>query len=303
EMAGALAELFTMVLRRDFTRLDVSRARIVLVEMVDDLLTGFRPKSSRHALDALVARGVEVRTGTRVVEITPTRVHLEAKDDERVDVIPAHTLVWAAGVRASAVTAALGVELGRGGRIVVGPDLRIAGRADAYAVGDGAAITLTDGRPAPGVAQVAMQSAEHAAKEVLRSLRGERTGAPFRYRDKGSMATIGRRAAVAELPFGITLSGAPAWLAWLGLHLVYLIGSRNRISVLFAWGWNYLTWDRGPRLIFEQRRTSDHMDAEVPETRSSGSVGDGIRTPLTRTKDRDARTPSPTLEPPDSHPS
>jgi NADH dehydrogenase len=269
EVAGALAELITMVLRRDFARLDVGRARIVLVEMVDDLLTGFRPESRRHALEALVARGVEVRTGTRVVEITPTRVHLRSGEDHDDDadaadrVLPAHTLVWAAGVRASAVTSVLGVELGRGGRIVVGPDCRIAGRTDAYAIGDGAAITLAGGQPAPGVAQIAIQSGQHAAKEIIRSLRGERTGAPFRYRDKGSMATIGRRAAVAELPLGVTLSGAPAWLAWLGLHLVYLIGFRNRLSVLFAWAWNYLTWDRGPRLIFEQHRTSDEMETEL----------------------------------------
>ena len=243
EVAGALAELFAMVLRKDFRHLDVSKARIILVEMADHLLGPFKPRSQRHARDTLIARGVEVRTGETVQQVTPTRVVLAGGGELR-----SHTLVWAAGVRANPLADALGVETTRGGRIVVGPDLRIVGHPDAFAVGDVAAIA--DGRDGvlPMLAQVAIQSGRHAAREMVRSWRG---AAPkrFRYFDKGIMATIGRNAAVAELPGGLALSGVLGWLSWLGLHLIYLVGFRNRLSVLINWGWNYLTWDRGPRLI------------------------------------------------------
>jgi NADH dehydrogenase len=139
----------------------------------------------------------------------------------------------------------LGLEQGPGGRIVVGADLRVAGHDDVWAVGDVAAALGKDGTPLPQLAPVAMQAGRHVARQIARGTRE-----PFRYRDKGTMATIGRRAAVAELPGRIRLSGAPAWLAWLGLHLVFLVGKRNRASVLLNWAWNYLTWDRGPRLLF-----------------------------------------------------
>ena len=159
-----------------------------------------------------------------------------------------HTLIWAAGVRANALADAIGVATGRGGRIVVGADLAIPGHADAYAVGDIAEIKGDDGTVLAQVAQVAIQSGKHAAAQIRRRVDGEPT-TPFRYRDKGIMATVGRRAAVAELPQGLRLRGTLGWLAWLGLHLVYLIGFRNRLSVLLNWAWNYITWDRGPRLI------------------------------------------------------
>ena len=243
ETAGALAELFAMVFRKDYPGLDVSRARVVLVEMQDHLLGPFSPPSRRHALDTLRARGVEVRLGAQVATVTADAVTFV--DGE---VLPCRTLIWAAGVQANPLAATLGVTQDRGGRITVGPDLRIPGHAGAWAVGDVAAARGKDGELLPQLAPVAMQSGRHVARQIIRRLGGRPTE-PFRYRDKGTMATIGRRAAVAELPGHIRLRGGPAWLAWLGLHLVFLVGKRNRLSVLLNWAWNYLTWDRGPRLI------------------------------------------------------
>jgi NADH dehydrogenase len=245
EVAGALVELFTHVLRKDFRQLDVHRARVYLLEMKDELLPPFSPASQRHARQTLERRGVDVRTGVAVERITPTRVHLA--DGE---VIEAHTLVWAAGVKANALAETLGVKTVAGGRIEVGRDLRIPGHPEAFAVGDNAQVLGRKG-PLPQVAQVAIQSGRHAAREIRRARLGL-SSRQFHYFDKGTMATIGRRAAVAELPGGIHLQGTLGWAAWLGLHLLYLVGFRNRISVLMNWSWNYLTWDRGPRLILEQ---------------------------------------------------
>jgi NADH:ubiquinone reductase (H+-translocating) len=242
EVAGALAELFAMVLRKDFRTLDVSKARIVLVEMASALLQPFSPASQRHARERLTDMGVEVRTDEAVVRVTPTRVELKSGEE-----LAAHTLVWAAGVQANPLAQALGVPTTRAGRVVVGPDLRIDGHDNAFAVGDVAAITGPDGTILPMLAPVAMQSGRHAAREIANPRHK-----PFRYRDKGTMATIGRRAAVAELPLRVRLSGTPAWMAWLGLHLVTLVGFRNRLSVFLNWAWNYVTWDRGPRLIIER---------------------------------------------------
>jgi NADH dehydrogenase len=239
EVAGALSELFAMVLRKDFQTLDVSRARVVLVEMADVLLSPFAPVSQQNAATTLEHLGVELRLGEAVTSVTATRVALRSGEE-----LAAHTLIWAAGVQANPLAQALGIETGRGGRISVGPDLRVPGHPDTFAIGD---VAATD-PPLPQLAPVAMQGGRHVAEEIVRSLHG---GAPqpFRYRDKGTMATIGRRAAVAELPLGIKLKGTPAWLAWLGLHLVTLVGFRNRLSVFLNWAWNYVTWDRGPRII------------------------------------------------------
>lgn len=250
EVSGALSELFHVVFRRDFPRLPVGAARIVLVEAVDAVLGPFRPESQADAVEALTARGVELRTGTAVESVTSTTVHLAGGE-----AVPAQTLIWAAGVRANPLADALGVPTGKGGRIEVGPDLRIDGHPEAFAVGDVAAIDDGRGGLLPGVAQVAMQSGRHAAAEIERAVTGERPR-PFRYRDRGNMATIGRRAAVAELPARIRLSGTVGWVAWLALHLVQLVGFRNRLSVLLNWAWNYLLWDRGPRLIFGPRRST-----------------------------------------------
>lgn len=249
EVAGALVELIHLVLRKDFPKLAVDRARVVLVEMQAELLGPFTEPSRRHARETLEARGVEVRTGVQVARARSTSVTFADGEE-----LAAHTLVWAAGVQANPVGAALGLPTGRAGRIVVGPDLAVEGRPGVWAIGDVAAITAgsaPEDALLPQVAPVAIQSGRHVAAQIQGSVR---RGTPFAYRDKGSMATIGRSRAVAELPYGITLSGVPAWLAWLGLHLVMLAGFRNRISVFANWAWNWLTYDRGPRLIFGSRR-------------------------------------------------
>ena len=243
ETAGALAELFAMVFRKDYPHLDVSRARVVLVEMQDHLLGPFTAPSRRHALDTLQARGVDVRLGVKVASVAADSVTFV--DGE---VLPCQTLIWAAGVQAGPLADAADVPQGPGGRITVAADLSIRTRPGGWAIGDIAAAHDKRGFPLPQLSPVAMQSGRHVARQIARVLDGKPT-APFRYWDKGTMATIGRRAAVAELPLGIRLRGGLAWLAWLGLHLVFLVGKRNRLSVLLNWAWNYLTWDRGPRLI------------------------------------------------------
>jgi NADH:quinone reductase (non-electrogenic) len=251
EIAGALAELFAMVFRKDYPGLDVHKARIVLVEMQDHLLHPFAASSRRHAIETLRSRGVDVRLGAQVASVA--RDSVTFADDE---VLACQTLVWAAGVQANPLAAALDLPQSRGGRVAVEPDLRVPGRAGAWAIGDVAAATGRDGEPLPQLAPVAIQSGRHVARQIRRQLDGQ-PAAPFRYRDKGIMATIGRRAAVAELPGRIHLRGGLAWLAWLGLHLVTLVGPRNRASVLLNWAWNYLTWDRGPRLITDSVRGHD----------------------------------------------
>jgi NADH dehydrogenase len=245
ETAGALAELFSVVLRRDYPTLGVGRARVVLVEARETLLAPFHASSQRAALDTLRARQVEVRLDETVAEVTPDHVRFASGE-----VLPTRTVIWAAGVRAHPLAEALGLPTTRGGRIEVGDDLRVVGHDGVWAVGDVAAPRDHRGDgPLPQLAPVAMQSGGHVARQIGRLLEGKPTQ-PFRFRDKGTMATIGRQSAVAELPGRIRLRGTPAWFAWLGLHLLYVAGLRNRLSVLLNWAWGYLTWDRGPRIIF-----------------------------------------------------
>lgn len=252
EMAGALAELFDVVLAGDFPSVDVERARVVLVEATDHVLGTFHPQSRRHATEALEARGVQVRTAASVEEVT---AHDARLDGERV---PTRTVIWTAGVRAHPLADRLGLEQTSGGRIVVGEDLSVPSRPGVWVAGDMAAATdRATGRLHPQMAPVATQEGRHVAEQIRRRLRGEATEA-FVYRDRGTMATIGRRAAVAELRFGIRLRGTVAWLAWLLLHLLYLIGFRNRASVLVDWAWNYLTYDHAARLILDPPGREQH---------------------------------------------
>ncbi len=245
ETAGALGELVDHVLSKDFPELDLPRrSRILLVELADALLTPFAAKLQDNAKHTLEKRGVEVRLGEQVASVGPAEVELSS--DVR---IASRTVVWAAGVRANALVDVLGLEQGPGGRIVVDETLGVPGHPNVYAVGDVAVIPGPDGRPLPGVAQVAIQSGRHAAHQVARTFGRAGPAQPFRYKDKGIMATIGRRAAVAQLPSGLKLQGTLGWWSWLLLHLIYLIGFRNRLSVMVNWTWNYFTWDRGPRLI------------------------------------------------------
>ncbi|MEM7274872.1 MAG: NAD(P)/FAD-dependent oxidoreductase [Actinomycetota bacterium] len=254
EMAGGFAELIDRPLRRDFPDLDTDRARVILVEGQDRLLGAFAPSLGANARDRLVRMGVEVRLSTQVDAVEPGAVRFA--DGTRIGT---DTVVWAAGIRADPLAEALGLATTAGGRVVVDEHLRVPGVDGLYAIGDLAASPdLRDGadhpaeRPVPQVAPGAIQGGEHVAALIAADVdpTAERPG-PFVYRDKGSMATIGRNAAVVELPRGPKITGFPGWVAWLGLHLVMLIGFRNRANVLVNWAWNYLTYDRGSRLIIE----------------------------------------------------
>lgn len=244
ELAGALAELTRAVLRSDFRRIDPAQARVILIEGAPRLLAHLSEASSASARRQLEKLGVEVRTGCLVQGIQPEIVELPG---ER---IAAANIVWAAGVAASPLTRGLGLELDRAGRIKVQRDLSVPGHPEVFAIGDLAFVQDGAGRPVPGVSPAAMQMARHVARLITTELAGGGGAArpAFQYWDKGSMATIGRSAAVAE--FGrLRLSGRPAWLAWLGVHLVFLIGFRNKLAVMIQWTYSYFTYRRGARII------------------------------------------------------
>ncbi len=259
EVAGALAELLDVAVRHDGFGFDRSAGRIILVDGLDRLLTPFKPSAASYAADTLRGRGVELQLGRMVRAVTGDRVELD--DGTR---IPTETVVWAGGVTAEGTIAAhLGTATGSNGRLTVDADLSLVGHDDAYGVGDAAAVPWGPepeerDRVCPQLAQVAIQSGAHAAAQILNRAAGRPTQ-PFRYHDKGIMATIGRRAAVTEFPNGLMVRGTLGWLAWLGLHLVYLIGFRNKIVVLINWSWRYLSWSSGPRVI-----VSDELQAKSP---------------------------------------
>ncbi len=246
ELAGAMAELFTKVLARDFKTLDVRRARVVLVEQSDHLLHGFHTDSQDEARRELRMRGVDVRLGVGIASVEADKVTLADGT-----VIPTQLVVWAAGVKANPLGAALVLDLDRSGRVPVADDLSLPDHPEVFVVGDIAASHDRRGNVLPQLAPVAMQGARHAARSIRRDTEGKRRQR-FRYVDKGVMATIGRRSAVAEIPGGIHFGGTLGWLSWLGLHLVYLIGFRSRVLVLVNWAWMYLRWDRGNRVIVHE---------------------------------------------------
>lgn len=242
EVAGALTELFTMVLAKDFRRLDLSKARVVLVEMLPHVLGPFSEGNREHAAEALRDRNVDLRLGEKIEEVDGGGVRLGSGGR-----IPAQTVVWALGVRANPLADALGLEQTKGGRIVVGPDQRVPGRRDVWIAGDLAATTRGDAL-LPQQAQPAKQTGTFVGAQIARLALGKSVQ-PFRYKDLGSMATIGRHSAIADLPLRIRLRGKAGWVAWLFLHLFQLAGLRNRANVLVNWVWSYFTYDRGPRLI------------------------------------------------------
>jgi NADH:ubiquinone reductase (H+-translocating) len=246
EMAGAIAEIARFSLARDFRHIDTRDAKVILIEAGTQLLTAFPDRLSRHALRDLERLGVEVRFGKPVTAITPGAVTV---GDET---IPANTIVWAAGVQASPLGRSLGVELDRAGRVLINPDLSVPGHPEIFVIGDMASLKDARGRPLPGVAQVAMQQGAWAAANILRAIEGK-PARPFRYRDLGNMATIGRNSAVADIR-GLRLTGFVAWLAWAVVHILNLIGFRNRVLVALQWLWDYLTFQRGARLITEATR-------------------------------------------------
>lgn len=259
EMAGALLELFDMVLSKDFQHLEVSRARVILVEATDKVLAPFHPSLRTNALKTLEKRGVEVMLNEAVVEATADKVVLKSGK-----VIPTKTLVWAAGVRSNKLADSLGLEQTRGGRIVVNGDLSVPGKPHVFAVGDMAASKDEKGELLPQLAQVALQGASHVVKTIKKRVSGDTSEVPpFRYMNLGTMATIGRNAAVTEFPFkfGPRFTGFLAWLMWLFLHLMYLVGFRNRLNVFVNWAWNYFTYDRSARLILgEDPKTNALVD-------------------------------------------
>ena len=241
EMAGAIAEIARHTLAKDFCHIDPSQARVILVEGDPRLLAAFPEDLSASALKQLVDLGVEVRTGARATDLTETGVQV---GDE---FIPCRVKIWAAGNNASFVGKTLGVPIDRVGRVMVNDDLTIPGHPEVQVIGDLANFSHQTGQPLPGVSPVAMQQGRLAARNILAMIDGHKPQR-FYYWDKGNMATIGRHKAVADLKL-VHLSGLPAWLAWLFVHLIFLVGFRNRLLVLFQWAWAYLTFNAGARLI------------------------------------------------------
>ncbi len=244
ELAGSIAELARFVLSRDFRTIQPEAAEILLLEGGDKILASFTPDLAESALRQLTALGVTVRTGAQVTNIDETGVQLGAEK------INAATVIWGAGVRATALTQSLGVETDRAGRVHVERDLSLPGHREVFAIGD-MTLFLQDGKPLPGVSPVAMQMGEAVARNIQLDLKGK-PRQEFHYIDKGTMATIGRKAAIAHVG-KLKLSGFPAWLFWLGLHIWFLIGFRNRFAVMFNWAWSYFTYQRGARLITGRR--------------------------------------------------
>jgi NADH dehydrogenase len=241
EMAGAIAEIARYTLDKDFKHIDPSSARVVLVEGDERIISGFPPDLSAKAMAQLKDLGVEVRTGIHAKNLT--EAGLEVGDE----FIPCRLKIWAAGNAASFVGKTMGVPVDRAGRVIVNEDLTIPGHPEVQVIGDLASFTHQGGKPLPGVSPVAMQQGRHAARNIV-AMMDSRKPQRFRYWDKGSMATIGRNKAVADLNF-IHLSGKPAWLVWLFVHIVFLVGFRNRIAVLMQWAWAYVTFNKGARLI------------------------------------------------------
>ncbi|MGK3964253.1 NAD(P)/FAD-dependent oxidoreductase [Sorangium sp. So ce118] len=260
ELAGALSELARHTLVREFRHINPCRARIILLEGAGQVLPSYVPELGEKARKQLEALNVDVRTGCLVTGIDEEGVSM---GDRRIE---ARTVLWGAGVAASGLARTLGAPLDRAGRVLVQPDLTVPGHEDIYVIGDLASLKQEDGTPVPGVAPAAIQEGRHAARNIARTLRGQ-PRLPFRYRDRGSMATIGRAAAVAD--FGrLKLSGFLAWLAWLVVHVLFLIGFRNRFMVLFSWAVSYLTYERAsrlitgetPRLLEEEHRRAPELD-------------------------------------------
>jgi NADH dehydrogenase len=241
EMAGAIAEISRYTLARDFRHIDPSEARVILIEGTPRLLAAYPEDLSESARKQLVDLGVEVRTSARATNLTEAGVQVDG------EFIPCRVKIWAAGNNASFVGKTLGAPVDRVGRVMVNADLTVPGHPEVQVIGDLANFSHQTEEPLPGISPVAMQQGRHAARNILRMIRGQKPER-FRYFDKGTMATIGRNRAVADLKF-VHLSGLPAWLAWLFVHIIFLVGFRNRLLVLFQWAWAYLSFDKGARLI------------------------------------------------------
>jgi len=272
EMAGQLAELSHRTLRRDFRHIDPREARIILLDAAPTLLGTFDPSLQERSRVALEKRGIEVRLGAKVVDVDAAGIELEDEQGRRSR-LEASTKVWAAGVAASPLARQLaeqvGVEVDRQGRIPVQPDLTLPGHPEVFVVGDMMALDNL-----PGVAQVAIQGARHAVDQIRRRIAGEPAGQPFRYRDKGNMATISRFRAIAEIK-RLKVTGFPAWLLWLGVHLVYIIGFKSRVTTLLHWAVSFVGRGRAERVVTEQQVFARLALEQVPDTpRQALQVGD-----------------------------
>ncbi len=250
EMAGAIAELAHHTLTRDFRHIEPAKARVVLIEAGPRILAALPERLATKALERLERLGVEVRTGARVEQIMPDGVTISG---ERIG---ARTVLWAAGVAASPVGRLLDAECDRSGRVLVGVDLSLPKHPEVFVLGDTALVAGRDGKPLPGVAPVAMQEGNYASKVIRARLKGSPTPPGFRYRNMGNLATVGRAYAVADLG-AVKVAGLFAWLLWLFVHILYLIGFRNKLTVMIEWAWAYVTYERGARLITDQALAAD----------------------------------------------
>ena len=252
EVSGALAELLHTEIKQDYPNLPVDAARVLLYEALPHLLAPFKPKLQNYAQQALEERGVKVHTGTGVRKVGPASIDLVTGET-----VKTHTLVWAAGLKANPIVHSFDVELAHGGRIPVGPDLQVKDHPGVFAIGDIA--LMTDGKTGqrlPGLGATALQAGYHAGETIKRLVEGK-PPEPFKYIDKGTMAQIGRGAALIELPTGQTMTGRLAWLAWLGVHLALLNGAEEKISTFVDWGWTLFTKEDAKRIILSGEDAPD----------------------------------------------
>jgi NADH:ubiquinone reductase (H+-translocating) len=268
ELAGAIGEIARQTLKNDFRSIHPQEARIILLDASPRPLMSFPPDLSEKATRLLGRLGVEVRCGVRVQHVDTDGLAFESNG--QTDSIAAKTVIWAGGVMASPLGKILAsrakAEIDKGGRVKVQPDLTIPAYPDIYVIGDLASATNADGKPLPGLAQVAMQGGSYAAKSILRRVNGQPELPPFRYFDKGSLAVIGRAAAVADA-FGMHISGLPAWLVWALIHLMYLVNFQSRLLVFVQWAIQDVTFNRGARLITGVAPTDFDFDQEVSDLR------------------------------------
>ena len=279
ELAGAIGEIAHVTLSKDFRHIEANQAKVILVEGGPQILSTFHPSLSEKAKRSLEKLGVSVYTNRKVSEVNSRGIAL---GDE---FIPAHTVIWAAGVGPGDLNAKLGLALAKNGKVIIEEDLSIKGNPSVFVIGDQAHFVKSSGQALPALAPVAIQMGRHVAKNIIRERNGKK-GLNFSYRDKGSMATIGRAAAVLEVG-RIRMSGIGAWLAWLFVHMLYLLGFRNRWSVFMQWCWSYLTLSRGARLITSRNWKSQKCyaltkrylevfdDAQVPKPKEPESQQKG----------------------------
>lgn len=265
ELAGAISDIAKLYIRRDFRHIDPAKAQVLIVEGSPVILGAYPPDLQKSAVKQLEKLGVQVRVNTRVTDVQPGYVMV---GDERIDSV---VTLWGAGVQASPLGKLLGVEIDKKGAVVVDEHLHPKGHPEIFVCGDLASAKMADGKPVPGVAQPAMQMGEYAGKSIAGEVLGKRLNKPFQYFDKGDMATIGRSAGIANVkwPFKAHLSGFPAWIAWLVVHIFFLIGFRNRFAVIRNWAYTYAFFTEGSRLI-----TGD-------QTLPGWGVSDRDRGPLT----------------------